>query len=86
MTTILLLILDIIMAAIAYLLYSAVFVPLMAKDAAYNKLKAKERAEIDRKLDAEHYFGAKVLNEEIVEINIPGALKKGLKWLRKKED
>jgi hypothetical protein len=84
MTTILLLILDVVMAAIAYLLYMSVFVPLMAKNAAYNKLKAKERAEIDRKLDAEHYFGAK-LESETLDIDIAAGLKKGLKWLKKRD-
>jgi len=58
------------MAAIAYLLYSAIFVPYQAKTAAYAKLKAKERAELDRKLDAEHYFGAKVESDESIDIPI----------------
>lgn len=56
--SILLGILDIILALIAYLLFVGVFIPTAAKNAAYAKLKAKEREELDRKLDLEHYFGA----------------------------
>lgn len=46
------------MAIIAYLLFVGVFIPTAAKNAAYAKLKAKEREELDRKLEQEHYFGA----------------------------
>lgn len=63
MITILLVILDLILAAIAYLLYTAVFIPQAAKNAAYAKLKAKEKEELERRLDAEHYFGAKSLED-----------------------
>lgn len=73
MTTILFLFLDLILAAIAYLLYISLFVPIQKKNAAYAKLKAKEKEELDRKLEVEHYFGAKIIDEDI---NIPVKLKK----------
>jgi hypothetical protein len=69
MTNILLGVLDLIMAAIAYLLYTAVFVPHLAKSSAYAKLKAREKAELDRRLEVEHYFGAKEITD--MEIKIP---------------
>ena len=74
MLTILLLILDIIMGAIGYLLYISVFIPYQAKNAAYAKLKAKERAELDRRLDVEHYFGAKSIED--LDVQIPVKIKK----------
>lgn len=63
------------MAAIAYLLYISVFIPYQAKTSAYSKLKAKERLELDRRLDIEHYFGAKA--EEVSDIKIPIKFVKG---------
>lgn len=74
MTTILLLILDVIMGGIGYLLYTSVFIPYQAKNNAYAKLKAKERAELDRRLDVEHYFGAKSIED--LDIQIPVKIKK----------
>jgi hypothetical protein len=56
--TILFIFLDLILAAIAYLLFEGVFIPTKAKAAVYAKLKAKEREELDRRLDLNHYFGA----------------------------
>lgn len=63
-------ILDIILAAIAYMLFIGVFTPVLKKNAAYAKLKAKERAEIDRQLDIKEYLGVKVNNDDIVDIKI----------------
>jgi hypothetical protein len=57
--SILLLFLDLILLAIAYLLFEGVFIPTKAKAAVYAKLKAKEREELERRMDIEHYFGAK---------------------------
>jgi hypothetical protein len=59
MQTILLLILDLILAAIAYFLYLGVFVPILEKNKTYDRLKAKEKAELDRQIDVERYFGCK---------------------------
>jgi hypothetical protein len=56
--TILLLFLDLILGAIAYLLFEGVFIPIKAKAAIYAKLKAKEREELERRMDLEHYFGS----------------------------
>jgi uncharacterized protein YpmB len=82
MTTILLLVLDVIMAAIAYLLYVSVFVPYQSKNAAYAKLKAKEKLELDRKLEVEHYFGVKSMDEN--QIDIPVKIPK-LNFFKKKK-
>lgn len=64
MTTFLLLILDAIMGGIAYLLYIAVFIPVMKKNALYSKLKAKQRAELDEKLGLQEYFAVKTEEEK----------------------
>jgi len=64
MTTIALFILDVVLGFIAYMVFSAVFVPHLSKQAAYERLKAKEREELDRQLEVEHYFGAKSLDTE----------------------
>jgi len=63
-------ILDLILAAIAYMLFIAVFVPMLKKNAVYDKLKAKERAEIDRQLDIKEYLGVKLNNDEIIDIKV----------------
>lgn len=63
-------ILDLIMAAIAYMLFVGVFAPILKKNAVYAKLKAKERAEIDRQLDVKEYLGVKLNNEEVIDIKV----------------
>lgn len=63
-------ILDLIMAAIAYMIFVGVFAPMLKKNAVYAKLKAKERAEIDRQLDVKEYLGVKLNNEEIIDIKV----------------
>jgi hypothetical protein len=65
-----LIILDIILAAIAYMMFTAIFVPILKKNAVYSKLKAKERAEIDRQLDVQEYLGVKLNNDEIIDIKV----------------
>ena len=65
-----LIILDLIMAAIAYMLFVGVFAPILKKNAVYAKLKAKERAEIDRQLDVKEYLGVKINNEEVIDIKV----------------
>ena len=69
--TIALVLLDLILAAIAYMVFSAVFIPAMAKKAAFDRLKAKERLELDRRLTVEQYFGVKAVSEDPGEILIP---------------
>lgn len=59
MTTFFLFILDVILGGIAYLLYIAVFIPVIKKNALYGKLKAKQRAELDEKLGLQEYFSVK---------------------------
>jgi len=71
--TIALIILDLILAAVAYFLYMGVFIPQMAKNALYAKLKAKERAEIDKQLGIQEYFGIKASEQSI---DIPVTIKK----------
>jgi len=63
-------ILDLIMAAIAYMLFVGVFAPMLKKNAVYAKLKAKERAEIDRQLDVKEYLGVKINNDEVIDIKV----------------
>jgi len=63
MTNFLMFILVLIMGAIAYLLFIGIFVPQIAKNRLYAKLKAKEREELDIKLDLENYFGVKAVSE-----------------------
>jgi hypothetical protein len=63
-------ILDLILAAIAYMMFTAIFVPILKKNAVYSKLKAKERAEIDRQLDVKEYLGVKLNNDEIIDIKV----------------
>jgi hypothetical protein len=58
------------MAAIAYMLFVGVFAPILKKNAVYAKLKAKERAEIDRQLDVKEYLGVKINNEEVIDIKV----------------
>jgi len=58
------------MAAIAYMIFVGVFAPMLKKNAVYAKLKAKERAEIDRQLDVKEYLGVKLNNEEIIDIKV----------------
>lgn len=65
-----LIILDIILACIAYMMFTAIFVPILKKNAVYSKLKAKERAEIDRQLDVQEYLGVKLNNDEIIDIKV----------------
>jgi hypothetical protein len=65
-----LMILDLILAAIAYMMFIAIFVPILKKNAVYGKLKAKERAEIDRQLDVQEYLGVKLNNDEIIDIKV----------------
>ena len=65
-----LIILDLIMAAIAYMLFVGVFAPILKKNAVYAKLKAKERAEIDRQLDVKEYLGVKINYEEVIDIKV----------------
>lgn len=64
MQTFLLLVLDLILAGIAYFLYVGLFVPIMKKNALYGKLKAKERDLLDQKLGMQEYFGLKVEETE----------------------
>lgn len=66
MTAILLLLLDIIMGAIGFFLYQGIFQPQINKNAAFAKLKAKEREELDRKLNIQNYFG-QITNEVAAE-------------------
>jgi hypothetical protein len=66
----LMIILDLILAAIAYMMFVGVFVPILKKNAVYAKLKAKERAEIDRQLDVKEYLGVKINNDEIIDIKV----------------
>lgn len=62
---------DVILGFIAFMVFAAVYAPHVAKTAAYARLKAKEREELDRKLEVEHYFGAKVIgSDEPVEIKL----------------
>lgn len=65
-----LIVLDLILAAIAYMMFVGVFVPILKKNATYAKLKAKERAEIDRQLDVKEYLGVKINNDEIIDIKV----------------
>lgn len=64
MTIFLLLILDLIMAAIAFLLFKGVFIPEMKKSKAYEKLSTKKRQELEDKLAVERYFGQDISEEE----------------------
>lgn len=70
MTNLFLFILDAVLAGIGAMIYLAVFVPEMAKQKAYKKLKAKEREELDRKLDVEEYFGVKSVDNFPVNISV----------------
>lgn len=51
------LVLDAILAGIAYFLYIGLYIPTMKKNAVYAKLTAKQRAELDVKLGLQEYFG-----------------------------
>lgn len=60
MQTLLLFIQDVILAAIAYFLYLGVFIPIIKKNAFFAKLNAKEKAEVERKLGIQEYFGESI--------------------------
>lgn len=60
MQTLLLFILDLILAAIAYFLYIGVFIPTMQKNKVYDKIKAKERDALDQALGMQEYFGIRM--------------------------
>lgn len=81
--SILLFILDLILAAVAYFLYIGVFIPQISKNNAYNRLKAKEREELDRKLELERYFG-EVGVVPAVSLAASG-VKTVKKWFKKKK-
>lgn len=57
METLLLIVLDVILGAVAYFLYISIFIPTMKKNALYAKLTAKQRLELDNKLGLQEYFG-----------------------------
>lgn len=57
MTSFLLLILDVILAATAYMIYISLFIPTIKKNSVYAKLTAKQRAELDVRLGLQEYFG-----------------------------
>jgi len=65
MTIFLLFILDAIMAAIAFFLFKGVFVPEMKKHAAYEKLSAKKRKELEDKLAVQQIFGEDISEEDL---------------------
>lgn len=60
-----LIILDLILGGIAFMFFTAIYVPEIKKTAAFNKLKAKERAELDQKLAVKEYFGMEIAAESI---------------------
>ena len=68
MTAFLLFILDVLLAAIAFFLFKAVFVPEMKKHIAFEKLSAKKRKELEDKLCVERFFGEDTTEEEL---NLP---------------
>jgi hypothetical protein len=51
-------------------MFVGIFAPMLKKNAVYAKLKAKERAEIDRQLDVKEYLGVKLNNDEIIDIKV----------------
>lgn len=64
MTSFLLLVLDVILGAVAYFLYIAVFIPVIKKNEFYAKLKAKQRLELDEKLGLQEYFAVKTEDDK----------------------
>jgi len=64
-------------AGFLYMFFIAIFTPELKKSIAYAKLKAKERDELDKRLDVEHYLGAKVENDiELPKVKIIDFFKK----------
>ena len=70
MITFLLIFLALEFAGFLYMFFIAIFTPELKKSIAYAKLKAKERAEIDRQLDVKEYLGVKINNDEIIDIKV----------------
>jgi hypothetical protein len=60
MTAFFLLIVDVLLGLLAYMIFICWFIPTRARNAFYAKLKAKEVAELDKKLGLNEYFGAKI--------------------------
>lgn len=62
--TVALFLLDLILAAIGGMMYVSIFEPYLKKNAAFAKLKAKEKAELERRLTVEQFFSVKAIDEE----------------------
>lgn len=62
--TIALFLLDLILIGIGGMMYLSIFEPYLKKNTAFNKLKAKEKAELERRLTVEQFFSVKANDEE----------------------
>lgn len=62
--TIALFLLDLILLGIGGMMYLSIFEPYLKKNAAFNKLKLKEKAELERRLTVEQFFSVKAIDEE----------------------
>lgn len=62
--TIALFLLDLILLGIGGMMYLSIFEPYLKKNAAFDKLKAKEKAELERRLTVEQFFSVKAIDEE----------------------